>query len=140
MGADASAYLILGIDFGDVYELKNDETEYDIHDLKTGLKTGKKGYETTTYYQNIHTKEKYDTEEIYDLGISNDYIHSMEQESKDYMVGVIVGSVTDSNGSYKNITTEMLDKAHKKFEELIRPHLKNFKIEPRLILHLYWSY
>ena len=140
MGAHAIAYLILGVNLENIYNLINKETEYDLHDPKTGLKTGKKGYESDTYYMNFFTKEIYKTDKIYQLGISEDYIHKMDQDSEEYFIGVIVSSINDHNGGYNCIKPEKIEEAHKKFHEIVDPHLNGLKLEPQLILNLYWSY
>jgi len=144
MGAHASAYLYWGIDFNDVYVEKIEKEEYDIHDQKTGKKTGKKGTESKTYYVNKHNGKKYDHDD-YSLGIKEKYIHKMEQESDSKIIGVLVGEVSEQNGGSHDIDDSMLQKAKDELDKVLLTHLLTgtgliAKVKPRLILNLYWSY
>jgi len=136
MGADASAYLFLGVDFDEVYKKGTDVKEYDLHDPKTGLKTGKKGQDKTEYYENIHTKERYENERY--LLPTEDFTHNLQQESDDYLIGVTVKRINESNGGHEFVDPKDLEKARAEFEKKVRPFCGS--IEPRLVLNLYWSY
>lgn len=136
MGADASAYLYLGVKFESVYKKDKDVKEYDLHDPKTGLKTGKKGQDTTVYYENLHTKERFD-DDRYDLPTEK-YTHNLEQESEKYIIGVCVGSCSTYGEQVKSINKDVLDKAYAEFEKNVRPFVGD--LQPELMLNLYWSY
>lgn len=145
MGADASAYLYLAVKFEDVYERKQEVTEYDIHDQKTGKKTGKKGTDTVKYFLNKYTGKRYDLTEPRHISEEDDAelqesnILQMEQESDNYYIGVQVASA-GWRGSMAKVPENRLAEARAEFEQKIRPILGDSGLQPELVLNLYWSY
>lgn len=138
MGADAYAYLYLGVKFDEVYKKGEDVQEYDLHDPKTGAKTGKKGQEKTGYYENLHTKEKFVGANRYDLP-TEDFTHGLDQDSDEYIIGVQIAKCDDHGSSgHDSVSQEELEKAKAEFEKNVRPFCGN--IQPELVLNLYWSY
>jgi hypothetical protein len=139
MGADAYAYLFLGVDFNDIYEHRVEKEEYDLHDPKTGQKTGQKGVEKKEYYVNIHNEQK-SPDDIYSLPIEEKYIHNLSQEGDERIVGIKVARVADEGGGSIDIPMEKILACKEQFDAIIGPHLNGVKIEPKLVLNLYWSY
>lgn len=145
MGSDAYAYLYLAVKFDDVYETKVETTEYDIHDQKTGKKTGQKGTDTVKYLLNRYTGQRIDNVNPYQLveedgsGITEDNLIRTEQESGSYYLGVKVASAGWRNAISK-IDDDKLEKARAEFEKIVRPLLGQSGLKPELILNLYWSY
>jgi len=138
-GYSASSNLYLGIDLADIFVLKTESEEYDLHDPRTGKKTGKKGKDSKVFFINKHTGERYPND-VYELPIEESYRHQIACESEDYILGVSVGHIGMYDTCFKDITPKMIEQARKKFDEIVGPHLGDKKVEPRLILNLYHSY
>lgn len=144
MGADASAHLFYGINLSEIFLLKKEKEEYDIYDTKTGKKTGKKGYDIKTVYVNKHNGRNYGSG-IDSLGINDKYIHSLNQDSDEYVIGILIESVRDENGGYEEIDPIKLEKAKETLDKILVSYLLLgngliAKVNFKLILNLYWSY
>ena len=148
MGADARAYLYFGIPLSDIYTEVEENEKYEIHDQKTGNPTGRMGSEKKMFFVNKHTGKKY-LHEKESLGIKEEYIHMLEQESdkiSNLIIAVQVGCISDyGTGGTLEITPEEIDKAKAKFDLITTHHLLLGNglcavVKPKLMLNLYWSY
>jgi hypothetical protein len=143
MGADASAYLYVGIPFSDVYEELVSIEEYDKFNERTGEKTGIRGTDTKKFFVNKHTKQLY-PHNYEELGIADKYIQRMDQEDRDaVIIGIKVKSISD--GGYKFISEMEMEAVETELNEMLIPHLltgdgRIALVEPKLILNLYWSF
>ncbi len=106
MGADYSAYLYYGIRFEELFKLETKVEEYDIHDIKTGKPTGKKGKETNTYLVLIPSNKNLGKVEGNSIEASipflTDMIHYTEQGANDIIFGFAIERV-DEDG-FEEIT------------------------------------
>lgn len=145
MGLSSTANLYYGIRYDAVFKTIETRQEYDLHDPKTGLKTGKKGYDILEQVQNIHTDEIYDIKkEPYGLfpELKNeDFLFDMIQEGSitDSIIGICIAyhsNCSDDNCSI--ISEEKLEIAKSKFEKKFRKYIGDLK--PELMLNLYQSY
>ena len=144
MGADASAYLYWAVNFDDIFVEKVEKEVYDIHDKRTGEKTGEKGFDMKTYFVNIHNGKKY-PDDISQLGIKDEFIHRLDQDSPHTIIGIPVARVTEENGGSEIVDPEKLKAAKEKLDSVLLTHLLTgtgliAKANPKLILNLYWSY
>lgn len=69
---------------------------------------------------NLHTKEKFVGADRYDLPTEN-LTHGLQQESDDYIIGVTVVRISESNGGYEEVDPKDLEKARAEFEQKVRP-------------------
>lgn len=143
MGADATANLYLGVDLDDVFTYEKESIPYELHDPRTGEKTGQIEYEYTDVWTNVFTNEKveelgdyfYDIEKKY--GIMDDLLISLGQESDcAQIIGFKIADNEDDNDGWSELSA--VEEARIKFERILRPIIGDLK--PRLLVNLYWSY
>lgn len=135
MGADYYAKLYLGVNFTDVYETKTEKEQYELHDPKTGKKTGKFAEDSKSVYVNKFTKEQY-PHNVSSLPL-NSLIHDLDQEGSHTIIGVLIGEA-DQYDQISSISSTNLDKKKSELAEIMKKH--GITLEPKLTLNLYCSY
>jgi len=145
MCLSSTANLYYGVRYDQVFKTIETRQEYDLHDLKSGLKTGKKGFDVIKQVQNIFTNEIFNLKDEYcNLfpELKNEvFLFNMTQDGPiiDQVIGIHVACHDEyANNDYSVISEKKLEIAKNKFEKKFRKHIGDLK--PALMLNLYHGY